>query len=112
MSKSNKDNLPLAEFHSVREVHIKSIHRGNFLYEGHQVLIALDPNAGKSGRYSIIHIHRETGQATMIGRELPLYSAGQLVSDFMRGLGENHDGSEAHTTGYSGTRKLYERGNP
>lgn len=104
----------LATFFTIREIHFKSICRNarTFAYEGHQVLIAPDPNAGKDGRYSVIHIQRETGKTRMLGRELPLPHARQLTSDFLRDLGENCDGSEAYIMGYAGDRKLYERGNP
>jgi len=107
-----KPELPLATFFVVKEIHFKTLCRdwGTARFEGHQVILAPDPNAGRNGRYSVIHIESSTGQASMLGRELPLDHAQQITSDFLRDLGENYDGSEAFVTGFSGRRKLYERG--
>jgi hypothetical protein len=36
------------------------------------VLVCIDPNAGRRGRYSVIRVFHRTGEARCIGRELDL----------------------------------------
>lgn len=112
MARSSKPTIPLTTFNTIKEVHLKIVLKDEerFSYERHQVLIAPDPHAGHSGRYSVIHIQVETGQASMLGREIPLRLARQLASDFLVALGDNVNGTPAFCSGYAGTRKLYEHG--
>lgn len=112
VARKTKPTIPLTTFHTIKEVHLKVVLKDErrFLYERHQVLIAPDPHSGCSGRYSVIHIQVETGQASMLGREVPLRHARQLTSDFLVSLGDNVDGTPAYCSGYTGTRKLYEHG--
>ena len=65
-----RGSLPIPDFHDVLEVYNATDVR---------VLVAKDPNAGRRGRYSIIHIDQRSGRALCIGRELPLKYARKIA---------------------------------
>jgi hypothetical protein len=52
---------------------------GGMDHFGHFTLIAPDPNAGRRHRYSVIRVDYQTGQATCLGREVPLKQAREIA---------------------------------
>ena len=69
-----KKRYSLPEVKKIKEV-TSVTDSSAFDHVGHFTFIALDPNAGLKGRYSVIRVDYQTGVATCIGRELPLVLA-------------------------------------
>lgn len=71
-----RDELPYVR--SVREVYSYE-DQGADHHVGHFIFLALDPMAGHKNRYSVIKVDYESGQAEVLGRELPLDHARKIA---------------------------------
>lgn len=72
MLQQPKGRFPFVQ--TVKEVY-NEIPKGAARRMGSFVLVAPDPCSGRKHRYNVIRIEYRTGQATMIGCELPLWHA-------------------------------------